>query len=280
MMIVSAISLSPAAQNWLQRPSAASILHLFENACNLINARGEILSLVTEQIGPGPFAAVLRLHAPLTELFSTDSPVAVQGSSIALGAATVDTAGARLWQPRPDWAGLLRRNQWGGSFYKLLADAQPAEDDPQSSVGQAVREKLQSGAGRLLPAIASLDLQGCRDAAAELAGVGTGLTPSGDDFLMGIIFALWATRPIGQAGLLIQEIVSAAVPRTTSLSAAWLKSAARGEAVLPWHELVSGLAAPDLAASERAIRRILSIGHSSGAEALAGFSAGLETLKA
>ena len=278
MMMLSALSLTPAAQRWFQETHTAAILHLFDHACNLINEQGEILSLVTEKIGPGPFAVVLPLETPFTEILSANSPVSVNGSVLALGAARIDTAAAHMWQPQPDWAGLRRREKRVGSFYQLLVGARPVEVGPRSAVEQAVQSKLEDAAGRLFPAIAAYDLDGCRAAARDLAGVGIGLTPSGDDFLMGVIYALWATRSVDERDPIVRQIVAAAVPRTTSLSAAWLRAAAGGEAVLPWHELVNALKKTDITPVWAAVRRILSIGHSSGADALAGFTAGIKEL--
>ncbi len=58
-------------------------------------------------------------------------------------------------------------------------------------------------------------------------------------------------------------ILKTAVPRTTTLSANFLRAAAAGEAVWQWHDLVNG--------RSYAINQILAIGHTSGADAWAGF---------
>jgi hypothetical protein len=103
--------------------------------------------------------------------------------------------------------------------------------------------------------------------------LGNGLTPAGDDFLMGAIYALWALRSPEEAHQLANLTVEMAVPLTTSLSGAWLRAAARGEAAQPWHDLVSGLIDGNKATVAGAVDQILAIGHSSGADALAGFTA-------
>ena len=112
----------------------------------------------------------------------------------------------------------------------------------------------------------------CRGAARNLAGLGSGLTPSGDDFMIGALYALWATRKPAQIAPLSEAILASAVPHTVPLSAAWLRAAARGEAGQLWHALVETLAAPsrqdELAVVARAIIRV---GHTSGADALTGF---------
>ena len=111
------------------------------------------------------------------------------------------------------------------------------------------------------------------EGARALAGLGQGLTPAGDDFLMGAMYGLWATRNPDEARDLAELINEAAAPRTTSLSAAWLQAAALGEAAEPWHDLFNGIIVDNSRKIFAALSRILAIGHSSGADALAGFVA-------
>ena len=68
-------------------------------------------------------------------------------------------------------------------------------------------------------------------------------------------------------------MTNVAAPLTTSLSAAWLRSAGRGEAGILWHEFFDALSLGDSSAIQLQITKLLSIGHTSGADALAGFIA-------
>jgi hypothetical protein len=109
--------------------------------------------------------------------------------------------------------------------------------------------------------------QGAATAAAmRLLGSGPGLTPSGDDVLAGFLAGA-AAFGIGAAAL--REAVAVLAPaRTTALSAALLWHAARGECI---HEL-AGLAAvltgqgcSQPGEAGRAVSRLVSVGHTSGA---------------
>ncbi len=69
-------------------------------------------------------------------------------------------------------------------------------------------------------------------------------------------------------------LASAAHPHTTRISGAYLDAALRGWAPEPWHDLIRPLAGaragpPD--ALRAAVRRLLRIGETSGADALTGF---------
>ncbi|HSM71828.1 MAG TPA: DUF2877 domain-containing protein, partial [Anaerolineales bacterium] len=105
----------------------------------------------------------------------------------------------------------------------------------------------------------------------KLAGLGVGLTPAGDDFIMGALYAAWIIHPREVAGELAEEIVKTAVPLTTSLSGAWIMSAGRGEAGQLWHEFFDALMDGDESTVQLRMENILAVGETSGADALAGF---------
>jgi hypothetical protein len=113
-----------------------------------------------------------------------------------------------------------------------------------------------------------------------LAGLGGGLTPAGDDFICGALFAGWAgllplsqrERGPGGEGEL-SSIANSAASRTTTLSAAYLRAAARGECMALWHSLFEALRSSDASALPSVVESLLAVGHTSGADALAGFIA-------
>jgi hypothetical protein len=141
----------------------------------------------------------------------------------------------------------------------------------RARVLRAARELLET----LLGGVAAGDVEACEQGASRLAGLGGGLTPAGDDFLLVVFYALFASRPQRQAAALAQAMVSSAAHRTSRLSAAWLSAGARGEASQPWHDLIAALALPDGQALVAAVQGVLGVGHTSGADALAGFVLGL-----
>ena len=113
------------------------------------------------------------------------------------------------------------------------------------------------------------DVTALRDAAAHLAGLGIGLTPAGDDFLAGIMLWAWLAYPA--PGPLCRALVEAAAPRTTTLSAAFLRAAARGECDANWHQLLAALSTGSAAQLAPAVQQVVAHGATSGADMLAGF---------
>lgn len=100
------------------------------------------------------------------------------------------------------------------------------------------------------------------EAARRLAGLGPGLTPAGDDILVGAIYALRATRRADSD--LPQRLADVAAPRTTRRSGEWLRAAAAGQPLGVWNDLLRGLAAFDRPKIRSAHTRLRSQGHTSG----------------
>jgi hypothetical protein len=160
------------------------------------------------------------------------------------------------------------------------APARPARGRVAVSSLAAVRVAL-GDAG--LPAthrrlLAELAAAGCGagavTVAARLLGSGPGLTPSGDDVLAG--FLAGATAFGLEAAELRAAIAVLAPVRTTALSAALLWHAARGECIDELAALVTVLTSPERngqQAAGPALRRLLSVGHTSGAALAAGLVA-------
>lgn len=102
--------------------------------------------------------------------------------------------------------------------------------------------------------------------AALLLGCGPGLTPSGDDVLAG--FLVGAAAFDVDAAALRRAIDALAPVRTTALSAALLWHAARGECIDELAAVAVVLTSqrwPGPQHAERAVSRLLAVGHSSGA---------------
>jgi hypothetical protein len=112
--------------------------------------------------------------------------------------------------------------------------------------------------------------------AAELLGLGPGLTPAGDDVLAGMLVALW--HHPGLRDPLAAEVTRDAPVRTTALSAALLRHAAAGlalPAVLDVADAVAGHGPDDLVP---AVARLVAVGHSSGAALAHGLLRGARTV--
>jgi uncharacterized protein DUF2877 len=124
--------------------------------------------------------------------------------------------------------------------------------EPLELVG-ALREALPlaSGVSALLDAAVIADPSAARDAALLLAGCGPGLTPLGDDLLVGAAVAMRLLGPAAGippriAESWTSEIAAAADGRTAAGSAELIRLAALGYAVPPLHGVLDFSASGEL----------------------------------
>jgi hypothetical protein len=116
--------------------------------------------------------------------------------------------------------------------------------------------------------------------AARLVGWGEGLTPAGDDFLLGLVAGLDGL--VGDNGRrhtfhgMLAAALIALTPRTTAIAAHYLRLAADGHYTEPLVSLRHALLSEDAAdAVDAALRAALAVGATSGADSVSGLLAGL-----
>jgi len=260
MQHINVLSLTSNVTEWLADSHYPCILHIFDHACNLINERREVLSIVTQRIGNGPFNLVVEDDILFSEHLNVESPVSILDNQLTLGDLIINTTVAKPWNPRPDWGKLHARKDDILDHLTQFPNPNYLPANPQFS---------SSLVSNLCSSLVTTDISAAKSPAAKLAGLGIGLTPAGDDFIMGALYASWIIHPFEIANVLAKEIAETAAPLTTSLSAAWLRSAGKGEVGILWHDLFNALIGDEDIQSS--ITNLLAVGETSGADALAGF---------
>lgn len=118
-------------------------------------------------------------------------------------------------------------------------------------------------------------------AALRVLGLGNGLTPSGDDFLGGIFFAL-AHRPHPDWLLGLPELQAAiniaCDASTNPISSALLADNMAGKSFGQLHDMLDALESNDSRHIENSRETLLRVGSSSGADLLAGLLLALTTI--
>jgi len=204
----------------------------------------------------------------------------------------IQTSTAVVWDPRPqlgphsvDPTVVVEQLARLGDI--LCAQAQSKGGLAPLLMRSTRRASLDSAAGgtgstfirRAAPAVDTLVHaigHGCmveiRQATQALAGLGPGLTPSGDDFLVGVCAMLFLAAAIdadeaftAYCADTAAGIVDGTDGRTTLLSSIWLHHAARGEFSAELGALILSLASRRHSLGlERAASGVLAIGASSG----------------
>jgi len=144
-------------------------------------------------------------------------------------------------------------------------------------ITQAVLPLIQ----RMGDALCDRDWEGMVSVGTDLGGVGEGLTPSGDDYLVGLIAALHFHRASGGAGpdtRHLEALAERAAERTSLFSGQNIRAAAGGwvaDVVAQW---LTSLHLGDFEGVKVDTRALLSFGHSSGVDTFAGMVRGLSSV--
>ncbi|MEO8924011.1 MAG: DUF2877 domain-containing protein [Caldimonas sp.] len=259
MLAVQASILGPALD--LDSAGTGQVHSVFERAVNI--AMGDDLwTLVASGQADLAFGIRTVLNDCAALGASRGEPVAVRAGFIGIGTGAprvvVDCRSAARWQPAPPHS------------------PAPGLEGRLAELAAATAGRCWHGAAAIARRVTAalldepLSLPGVL---AQVVGRGPGLTPAGDDVLVGILAAL-RLAPSTLAATHAAVLARSVEPRlgsTTDLSAHLLRQAARGLFSRSLHELVSALA-DDTAPGplHERIDRALAIGATSGADACTG----------
>ncbi|TNM49546.1 DUF2877 domain-containing protein [Nocardioides albidus] len=244
--------------------SVGSVHSIHDRAVNVRTADGLLCCLATGDLEDAPRTVRIDADSWATARWDVGAPV------------DVDLTGATGWLPSPaDLSGLTP----SGLLRAAAAiDRQLPRPAGRTDFERASADLLGRRTTQLAAALQAQDAAATTRTAEALVGLGAGLTPSGDDVLTGLLVlaAAEGMRLASARPALRAAVADRLEARTTAVSAAMLTEAADGRARQRLHDLVAAIAADsadgDLAT---AIRRVREIGHSSGADVLAGMRLGL-----
>ncbi len=252
--------------------------------CSAMDEIGaSVMALVLPEIGNGPLNIVLDEQVDALNGFRSNQSACFRHGELRVGKTCILLDRASIWEPRPDWSKLrskpeevtraletaLSRVQCEASSTSILEVICPSVC--LVATRPTIREFLCT-ARRGMDAL-EVGLKGEPGAlysgVSQLAGLGPGLTPAGDDFLAGVMLYLWLRH--ADPLVVCRSILQVAGPRTTLLSGAMLQRAAAGECNADWHHFFHSVTTGDRKRSGVAVGRILAHGNTSGSDSVAGF---------
>ena len=241
------------------------------------------------ELGLGPLAALYAADtaSPWPDGgVDVDAEVACAGETFTVGRdLRFDWARAQAWRPADAprhststlrvglqllGAAAERRSPGGlGALLPALcASARPPRHGGEDPVVQAATPTIGAlcdwlngafrGASRAPPAVEGL------------IGLGAGLTPSGDDFLGGVMIALHRVGRADLAGALAGRVTAAATQGTSVISAAFLRCAAEGQGFALLFDALDCVLAGKGTRLDALLDAIAEVGHTSGWDCLAG----------
>jgi hypothetical protein len=228
----------------------------------------------------GQHHEVLPVLAADALRFPTGVLLSAPARDVAWGVEPGDTVTVGRSQIRlPSWRIRLVREWRPSRVHAVPTLAEPAQLSELADLlsCHASTPPLVHQATAVCLAVRSGDEAEVRHVTRHMLGAGPGLTPSGDDVLCAVLLVLCGVGepvPIALLGAAVQDQWT----RTTSLSASLLDAARAGYAVPEVAALVASALRSNLAGVGKALNATLAIGHSSGADLVAGLSGSLRAL--
>ncbi|WP_104087990.1 DUF2877 domain-containing protein [Cryobacterium sp. N19] len=257
-----------------------TIHSVFATACNI--AVGELLITVhdaAKQHTPTSVRVAMVGTTPWTPIVHVGDRASFRSGWLSFGSHLLDLRGVPMWAPHAPACfappAVARR---------LLDELIRVHGAPTARSSSALAFTLARDLAALRGIVAGTASDSRTDdldvVVGRLIGAGEGLTPSGDDVLVGLLAALTRGGQTAGSTAIVSRIAESVLRnthRTTSISAHYLRLATRGSFSEPLTNLVdsvfTGSSVDDVHARTR---EVLSVGASSGADALRGVLLGLE----
>ncbi len=275
---ITALSIArPLMEMLAVQPFSGRVLGRFERACNVVDGQGRVIALTLPEIGNGPFSIIVEDWPGLFDAFRLNQPAYADGRSLVIGEWGVNLSTVRVWEPQ--LAGSNQSLELNPALAEMLKPFVAWPRLPDATPAARITNRLAREVATQLKQVLIQHekherhegherLEKIEEAVGQLAGLGGGLTPAGDDYLIGVMAALWLTGYKNWPS----QMAAVAAPKTTTLSAAFLRAAGRGEFIESWHELAQALFAGVPETFSQAVKRVAQFGASSGLDALAGFA--------
>lgn len=287
MKAVQALSISATLLPILRAGSHARVHSIFARALNLIVGEDRLLTLACHELGDAPDTVVVDAPHWRDSSLDPGTEVHLATQRIQIGAnVEVRLQGAQPWQCRlPAWttgSALARKHlplalehvrRCGRSFAwipPLLSDSLP---DADAVVAATLRRRAQG----LCDAVINGDEARARQHIFDLIGLGSGLTPSGDDFVLGWLLVMsLAKGPCHGWSSVAAQAVQSATSRTHLISATALRHAVEGRARQLLVDLCEALLHGDEPQVHAALDHVIRIGANSGSDIALGILRGFD----
>ncbi len=262
----------------LQNDSRGEIIAAFRRSI-YVALGGRLICVGSRTLGSGPLH-VLYNSWP-TDGFNAGQSVTVVGHVLDIeGMPPADFVSAPIWRPdlAPGWSlpTLTNGLQAADEFWRKMAGDDGLAPLGRSSPAQSSRliEAARPGADALIRLVEregqGAAAEGASTAAIiDLIGMGPGLTPSGDDFLLGGLLALDALGLV-EARDILWDICRPRLENTNEISRAHLEAAALGYGAAALHAAIHATMAGRVERLGYALSAVSEIGQTSGRDSFTG----------
>ncbi len=257
------VDLLHGAAQW----TSGRVHSVFSSVVNVLGDDENLWCIATRHVTPGPRTIVTNATSFEAFPLDQDSHTRRVGDLLHVGQDIGVLLGTAVkWTPRPIPGAVLPAR------VTLLLDALAELGVPGGARGgtetfsRVLADRVKTELAVIDDAALADDAEGVASAAARLVGLGAGLTPTGDDVLVGLAFA--AAQLGGPLALIPRAVARALVREATSaISMTALREACRGRAGQPLANLLATLCGRGTTADvRRAVASLTAIGHTSGTD--------------
>lgn len=254
---------------------AGTVHSVFSSAFN-IAVDGTLVTVHDSRLPhtPTSIRVLSASSAPWSGRVAVGLAARVRNGCLRVGSTSLDVSGLPVWTPRGPCPRTSLESSTLRELEQIYQNREPADVQWPGELHSAVE--------RLRVALNSQkrDSAELTDAVSALIGFGPGLTPSGDDVLVGVLAALvrggaQPSQPY-RAARTIADAIEAGKFRTNDISRHYLQLAADGNFGEALTNLIDAVADNTTGLELRArAQTVLSVGASSGSDALGGALIGL-----
>ncbi|WP_053368878.1 DUF2877 domain-containing protein [Bacillus sp. FJAT-27245] len=245
----------------------------------------ELYTIACSQIDNGPNTLVIEEERLNDIYLAINAPVNAENERLTIGnQLVVSIEQASLWESSlPDFPANLEKLFQNMSKMKKYIDLHgkgggvQKRVQPQSPFEAELSKMLEERIFILYEAILKKEFSKATASAIRLIGLGPGLTPSGDDFLVGLFTAMnIPNSPIFENRELAGQVVRDAKSLTNDISFMALKKASQGHVRESINHLVKSIFTGGDEELILSLNKVLSIGSTSGTDIALGIYYGLE----
>jgi hypothetical protein len=260
------------------------VIHsVFDQACNIRVDDGRLLTLLMPSLGNVPHG--VRIAAPAGFRFArhlaASGPVGCRANVLRTAGLSIDLGTAKPWQAELAAAAVdLRAPEVGRAWraaWRMLRQGRARAGDAQAALLSRAADRR---GRRLARACRHFRRHEAARAIEGLIGCGPGLTPSGDDLIVGFLAGLWSTagdEPARHSFLAtLGAAIRAAASATGDVSRVYLTHATCGSFAEPLATLAARIGDGAVVGEiERLTVAMLRVGHTSGGDGVLGLLLGL-----
>ena len=267
------------------------IQSVFDSAVNLRLAHNDrlITVLLSDHYELPQGIRIATKDVPLHSL-TIDHRAAARGGILRFASFSlaIDLRGAPVWkcpvrELNTDMSALSVQESWSAAWELLNKEQRlrntdiVAEDLFQSNAGSPLSQKLSGPLMQLITSTDQFALETSMHAAQKMIGLGPGVTPSGDDILIGLLAGLWSLAGENPPQLLFIHSFGSALmelaARTNVISRTYLYHATQGQFSSSLSNLTDAIARGGNV--EQPAQMAMHVGHSSGMDSVTGLLIGL-----